>query len=115
MEPTPAPLVVDDEAAQRFDATIGGEPAGTIEYAVKHGRLALIHTEVLPEYEGKGVGGALVRFAIAEARRRDLRVIATCPFVRSYVESHPETHDIVIGMLPPPGPDAAPAGEGSAP
>jgi predicted GNAT family acetyltransferase len=100
MEPTLAPVVVDDEAAQRFAATIGGDHAGSIEYVVTHGRLALIHTEVLPEYEGKGVGSGLVRFAIAEARRRELRVIPTCPFVRSYVESHPETHDIVIGMVP---------------
>ena len=53
-----------------------------IEYVVKHGRLALIHTEVLPEYEGQGVGSGLVRFAIAEARRRGLLVIPTCPFVR---------------------------------
>jgi len=67
---------------------------------VKHGRLALIHTEVVPEYEGQGVGSGLVRFALAEARRRGLKVIATCPFVQSYVESHPETHDIVIGMPP---------------
>ena len=100
MEPSLAPVVLDDEAAQRFDATIGGDHAGSIEYVVTHGRLALIHTEVLPEYEGKGVGSGLVRFAIAEARRRDLRVVPTCPFVRSYVESHPETHDVVIGMPP---------------
>ena len=100
MEPSLAPVVRNDEAGQRFDATIGGDHAGSIEYVVTHGRLALIHTEVLPEYEGKGVGSGLVRFAIAEARRRDLRVIPTCPFVRSYVESHPETHDIVIGMPP---------------
>ena len=98
MDLTPAPQVVDDEAEQRFDATIDGTPAGSLQYAVKYGRLALIHTEVLPEFEGKGVGSSLVRFAIAEARRRGLRVIPTCPFVRSYVESHPETHDIVIGM-----------------
>ena len=100
MEPTLVLVVVDDEAAQRFDATIGGDHAGSIEYVVTHGRLALIHTEVLPEYEGKGVGSGLVRFAIAEARRRELRVVPTCPFVRSYIESHPETHDIVIGMPP---------------
>jgi uncharacterized protein len=100
MEPTHAPEVTDLEAEQRFEATIDGTPAGSIEYVVKYGRLALIHTAVLPEYEGKGVGGSLVRFAIAEARRRGLRVIPTCPFVRSYVESHPETHDIVIGMAP---------------
>jgi uncharacterized protein len=97
----PQPLELTDVAAeQRYTATIGDELAGSIEYVVKHGRLALIHTEVLPEYEGKGVGSGLVRFAIADARRRGLGVIPTCPFVRSYVESHPETHDIVIGMGP---------------
>ena len=94
------PTVRDVGASQRYEATIDGELAGSIEYVVKHGRLALIHTEVLPEFEGQGVGSGLVQFAIAEARRRGLKVIATCPFVHSYVESHPETHDIVIGMPP---------------
>jgi predicted GNAT family acetyltransferase len=98
MDLTRPPQVVDDEAEQRFNATMDGTPAGSLQYAIKYGRLALIHTEVLPEFEGKGVGSSLVRFGIAEARRRGLRVIPTCPFVRSYVESHPETHDVVIGM-----------------
>ena len=98
MDLTRPPQVVDDEAQQRFNATMDGTPAGSLQYAIKYGRLALIHTEVLPEFEGKGGGSSLVRFGIAEARRRGLRVIPTCPFVRSYVESHPETHDIVIGM-----------------
>jgi uncharacterized protein len=98
MDLTRPPQVVDEEAEQRFNATMDGTPAGSLQYAIKYGRLALIHTEVLPAFEGKGVGSSLVRFGIAEARRRGLRVIPTCPFVRSYVESHPETHDIVIGM-----------------
>ena len=63
MDPTPAPQVVDDEAEQRFNATMDGTPAGSLQYAIKYGRLALIHTEVLPEFEGKGVGSSLVRFA----------------------------------------------------
>ena len=105
MDSTHAAQLTDVEADQRYEATIDGELAGYIEYVIKYGRLALIHTEVLPEYEGKGVGGGLVRFDITEARRRGLRVIPTCPFVRSYVESHPETHDIVIGM--PPGQPSA--------
>jgi len=28
-------------------------------------------------------------------------VIATCPYVRAYVERHPETHDIVVGLTRP--------------
>ena len=100
MDPMRDLSVIDAEAEQRYEASIGGELAGTIEYVVKHDRLALIHTEVLSAYEGRGVGGALIRFALDEARRRGLRVIPTCPFVRSYAESHPETHDVVTGMPP---------------
>jgi predicted GNAT family acetyltransferase len=96
------PEVTDNEPAEQYEARVEGELAGTLEYVVKRGRLALVHTEVLPAYEGRGVGSALARFALAEARHRHLRVIATCPFVRSYVERHPETHDIVVGMPPSP-------------
>ena len=96
-------LVTDAEAAQRYEASVDGSLGGSLEYVLKHGRLALIHTEVLPAFEGKGVGSALVRFALDDARRRGLRVIATCPFVRAYVERHPQMQDIVIGMAPRPG------------
>jgi uncharacterized protein len=96
-------VVTDVETAQRYEASIDGELAGVIEYVVKHGRLALIHTEVIPAYEGRGVASELIRFAIEDARRRRLLVIPTCPFVRAYVERHPETHDIVVGWRTLPG------------
>jgi predicted GNAT family acetyltransferase len=96
----PPPLVVTDvEAAQRYEARFEEDLAGFMEYVVKYGRLALIHTEVIPAFEGMGVGSVLVAFAMGEARLRGLRVIATCPFVRAYVERHPETHDIVVGLV----------------
>jgi len=93
-----APAISDNAAAGRYEAAIDGELAGWMEYVVKHGRLALVHTEVLPQYEGTGVGSGLVRFALDQARRREMHVIAICPFVRSYVEGHSETHDLVVGM-----------------
>ncbi|HEY5862003.1 MAG TPA: N-acetyltransferase, partial [Casimicrobiaceae bacterium] len=52
---------------------------------------------VPPAHEGKGVAGALVRAALAYARARDLRVLPACSYVRSYMQHHPETHD----LLPP--------------
>ena len=67
-------------------------------YVVKHGRLALIHTEVLPAFEGRGVAAGLVRFALDDARQRGLIVIAICPYVRRYLETHPADRDIVVGM-----------------
>jgi predicted GNAT family acetyltransferase len=96
MEPT----ITDSEAAHRYEAHVEGDLAGFLDYIVKRGRLALIHTEVVPLYRGRGIAGELARFALADARRRDLRVIASCPSVREYIERHPETRDIVVGFGP---------------
>ena len=95
-----APTVTDAPRAQRYEAHVDGDLAGVLDYVIKRGRLALVHTEVLPAHRGKGVGDRLAQFALDDARRRGLRVIATCPFVRAYVERHPEVQDIVVGSPP---------------
>jgi hypothetical protein len=90
-------VVTDAPERTRFEAHLDGELAGVLEYAVKHDRIALIHTEVRPEFEGHGVAAAITRFALDDARRRGLRVIAVCPYVRRYLETHPEEMDNVVG------------------
>lgn len=92
--------ILDDEAAQRYEAREAGDLAGFIDYVVRRDRIALIHTEVLTSHKGRGVGERLVRFALDDARQRGLRVIVICSYVRAYVEHHPEVHDIVLGMTP---------------
>lgn len=94
------PTINDDEVAHRYEAREDDEVVGFIDYVLKYGRLALVHTEVLPAHQGQGISAGLIRFALDDARRRGLRVIASCPHVRAYVERHPETHDIVVGMSP---------------
>jgi predicted GNAT family acetyltransferase len=90
-------IVTDAPERRRYEAHLDGELAGILEYVLKYGRLALIHTEVLPAHEGKGFGSRLVRFALDDARRRGLRVIASCPYVQDYLTQHPEDDDIVVG------------------
>lgn len=92
-----APAITDATERERYEAHLGDELAGILEYAVKRGRLALIHTEVSPAHEGRGVGSSLVRFALGDARRRGLRIIAICPYVKDYLRRHPEDDDIVVG------------------
>jgi hypothetical protein len=89
--------ISDAPAAQRYEAHRDGALVGFLEYVIKRGRIALVHTEVPPEHEGHGVAGALSRFALEDARRRSLRVIPICPYVRTYLERHPEYADIVAG------------------
>jgi len=60
----------------------------------------LLHTEVPPEHEGQGYGGALAKAALDYARAEKLRVIPTCPFVRAYVKRHPEYAALVDGPGP---------------
>ena len=91
------PLIADAPDRERYEVVVDGELAGVLEYVVKRGRIALVHTEVRPEYAGRGLGSKLVRFALDDARRRGLRVIAICPYVQDYLTRHPEDHDIVVG------------------
>lgn len=83
--------------AARYEARLDGELAGIIDYVDKRERIALVHTEVMAGFEGRGVAAALARFAFDDARARRLRVIAICPFVRSWLKRHPEEADIVVG------------------
>jgi hypothetical protein len=52
--------------------------------------LDLQHTELPPSGQGRGIGDALVRAALAHARERGMRVMATCPYVQAWLRRHPE-------------------------
>ena len=41
-----------------------------------------------------GVGNELARAALEFARESKIRVIPTCPFVRSYIRRHPQYADL---------------------
>jgi predicted GNAT family acetyltransferase len=84
-----APSVTRNESANQFEIR---SDAGTalLRYTQHGDTLDLVHTEVPAELEGHGFGGALAKAALEYARANTLRVIPTCPFVRKYMERHPE-------------------------
>ena len=59
------------------------------------GVLALTHTEVPEEYEGKGIGGALVKGALEIVRGEGLKIMPVCQFVSVYLRRHPEYQELV--------------------
>jgi len=89
--------ITDAPEAGRYEARLDGELAGVLEYILKRGRLALVHTGTLTGFEGRGVASGLVRFALDDARRRGLPIIPICPYVKTYLERHPEDADLVAG------------------
>lgn len=82
--------VVDNTAASRFESG-AGEDMAQLVYRRRANRLVLVHTEVPEELEGQGLGGELVRAAIAKAGREQLVIVPLCPFARSWIERHPES------------------------
>jgi hypothetical protein len=86
--------VVNNEAEQRFEAHVQGQTA-FLAYRRFPDRLVLVHTEVPPALEGKGIAGKLVARALDLARAAHLRVIPLCPYVASFVRKHPEYHDLL--------------------
>ena len=87
--------VQNDEKGRQFHAEVDGHRAHLDYLKHKDGTLDLIHTEVDPALRGRGVGEAVVRHALDEARSRGVKVIATCPFVKKFIERHPDYQDLV--------------------
>jgi uncharacterized protein len=87
--------VTRNDELGRFEATVDGELAGFAEFTAGAGRIEFTHTEVDDAFEGKGVGSTLVAEALDQVRAAGLDVIATCPFVRSYIERHDEYADLL--------------------
>ena len=85
-----APSIVDRPDAGRYEALVDGDVAGTLEYRRSPGRILLIHTEVMPDHEGQGVGSALARRAFDDARAEARMIVVTCPFLARWLQRHPD-------------------------
>lgn len=93
---TDSDIRIDDiTGRQRYELQSGGQLAGFIDYRLQGGTIALVHTEVLPQHEGGGIGSRLARHALDEARRRGLQVVPSCSFIAAFIERHPEYRDLV--------------------
>lgn len=79
----------------RYELVVDGEVVGELRYGVRPDRIALIHTEISPALEGRGLGARLVAGALDDIRARQQRINPICPFVRSYLRRHPEYADLV--------------------
>jgi uncharacterized protein len=87
--------ITDNAEKRRYEARQGSEVAGFITYRHDPGRMTLIHTEVGPALEGKGIASQLVAGTLDDIRHRGLSVLPICPFVRAYLRRHPEYSDLV--------------------
>ncbi|WP_280267059.1 GNAT family N-acetyltransferase [Nocardia wallacei] len=89
--------VVRNEAQHRYEVWYGDKLAGFAEYRERDNDTTFIHTEVDSEFGGKGLGGTLAREAITDVIARDRAIVPKCPFVKSWLDKHPEYDAHVVG------------------
>src|SRR5688572_10206851 len=91
--------VRDVPERSRYEILVDGNVAGFAEYQDVDDTRVFTHTEVDEAYEGQGLGGRLIRFALDDAEAQARTIVALCPFVRRTVERHPEYQKLVDEAL----------------
>lgn len=109
----PGAVLADAPERSRYEARLpDAEGVGAAYYRFRDDTIVFTHTELPGSMQGRGVGSALARFALDDARRRGLAVLPWCPFMAGFIRRHPAYADLVPpdarerhGIPEPPGVD----------
>ena len=86
--------ITDNKAEQEFEWVVDGHHAFAA-YQREGDRIVFTHTLVPKPIAGRGVASKLIRFALDSARDQGLKVVPQCPFVKAWIDKHPEYRDLV--------------------
>lgn len=86
--------VTNNVEARQFEVKVEDQTAFLI-YDQTEDTLTLIETQVPKALEGKGIGSSLAKAGLEYARQNKLGVLAICPFVKAYLQKHPEYQDLI--------------------
>lgn len=87
--------VTQNKQRHQFELNTDGKVSIVAYQFVNDETLALTHTEVHPDLEGKGVGSALVKGVLELVEQNNQRIVPLCPFVAAYIKRHPEWQRVV--------------------
>lgn len=86
--------LIDNTEQNRFEIHIDGHIAFEDYefFTTSQGEkaIAYLHTEVAKELSGRGIASYLIKSILDDAAAKHLRVKPICPYVRAYIDKHPE-------------------------
>ena len=86
----------DDGSKGFARAKENDKQAGEMTYSIAGTELIIIdHTEVNPEYNGKGVGKQLLYKIVEMARDKNIKIIPLCPFAASIFKKDADIKDVL--------------------
>jgi uncharacterized protein len=77
-------------AQGRFEMVVDGHTCECV-YRLHAQVMHIVHTEVSPALQGRGIAAELVKAALAYAEAQGLKVNPLCSYVGAYMRRHPET------------------------
>ena len=92
-DPTINYQVVHSLANNRFEVDLGNDKAVLI-YMIKAGLFILLHTEVPPAFEGRGIAAKMAKAALDYARSEGYKVRSYCSYTTWYIERHQEYSEL---------------------
>jgi hypothetical protein len=91
---SPGPGITLNAKSQRFESKVDGLLC-RCDYRMHGNTMMLVHTEVPPQLEGRGIASLLVRAAFDHARQNGMDVLPVCSYVRTWAERHPEVSPLL--------------------
>lgn len=83
--------------SHRFELTVSGT-ISMIEYESSEGVLNLTRVHVPYELTGQGLASYMAKHVFNYARENNLKIIPTSMFIRTYLQNHPECHDLLLHL-----------------
>jgi predicted GNAT family acetyltransferase len=90
-----ATVVKDNPTENRYEAWVEDTLAGVAHYQLRPGLIAIFHTQVADQFQGRGLADRLAVAALEDARAKNLQVLPFCPLVDSYIQGHPAYVELV--------------------
>ncbi|CTQ33173.1 GNAT family N-acetyltransferase [Jannaschia rubra] len=87
----------ESETKGRYGALVDGHEAEMTWSRAGAATIIIDHTAVPGALRGRGVGQALVRRAVEDARAEGRRIVPLCPFARAQIARHPQWQDVLEG------------------
>lgn len=91
---TGAPTTVT-AGQDQFTISVDDQQAGLAAFVERGNQRIFHHTEVADAYEGRGLATILAGEALAQTRDAGLRIVAVCPLVANFLETHRDFDDVV--------------------
>lgn len=88
---------VGSGAKGAFEAFEGETKAGEMTYTwAGEDKIIIDHTDVDPDFGGKGVGKTMVLAAVEFAREKGIRIMPLCPFAKSVFDKNEDLKDVLF-------------------